>query len=88
MSTADLARIWRDECAEDELLAVVLYRFPPDYPEDYVLRAQYASTRGIRQAVRVLAFKFEPSARDWMKRNMPELSAFAADNDLIVASWV
>jgi hypothetical protein len=85
-----VAKLWREDRAEDELMIVVLYDRPLDHPDGAVLRAQYTSGRGVRPHANGLRCQLD-GAYKFMQKNFSDLAYMPraeADEPQIVCSWL
>jgi len=76
-------------CEAGELLQLVLYNKPADYPELFVVRPWFIRSGGVRSGP-VLGFQMEATALAWIGQEFPDLvriSASPDDDPKIVAVW-
>jgi hypothetical protein len=95
--TVSVARQWMATRQEDELVQVVMYDRPRDFPDGVVLRAWYVSLSSssppearLRKSADVCCFPSKDAARHFVDRYLPELAFIARDpNDdpCIAGMW-
>lgn len=86
-----VARMWLEECGDKELMILTLYEKPVDFPNHYVIRANYAGQAGVRMSRGCMLFTSEEETLRWVGTHFPDLTPVPRsyeDEPQIMGSWL
>jgi hypothetical protein len=86
-----IAKMWRDDRAEDELMIITLHDRPLDHPEGVVLRPHYTSTGRVRMHSQGLYMNDLDEAYEFMRAEFSDLYPLArqeGDEPQVVGTWI
>ena len=87
----NVADMWREERAANELMILTLYEKPLDFPNHYVVRPMFLGAGQRRSSRGCMLFAKKENAALWVCTHFPDLTPVPRsyqDEPQVVGSWI